>query len=59
MNESFNILELQIDEEALDSYSVGDRLDLDNDGEDELILYVRKIFRCRQCSRKLHFGNGR
>lgn len=36
--ESFNMSELQMDEEDWLSYSVGDRLDLDNDGEDEQIL---------------------
>ncbi len=35
--ESFNISELPMNEEW-DSYSIGDRIDLDNDGEEELIL---------------------
>jgi len=37
-NDSFNISELPMDEEEWDSYSIGDRIDLDNDGNDELIL---------------------
>uniref|UniRef100_UPI0040568CF8 hypothetical protein n=1 Tax=Acetatifactor sp. TaxID=1872090 RepID=UPI0040568CF8 len=36
---SFNISELPMSGEDWLSYSVGDRLDLDNDGEDEQILY--------------------
>lgn len=35
---SFNISELPMDAEEWDSYKIGGRLDLDNDGEDELIL---------------------
>jgi len=35
----FYISELQMDEEEWDSYSIGDRLDLDNDGADEQIIY--------------------
>lgn len=37
-NDAFYISELQMDEEEWDSYSVGDRLDLDNDGVNEQIL---------------------
>ncbi len=36
--DSFNISELDMSGESWESYSIGDRLDLDNDGEDELIL---------------------
>ena len=35
----FYISELQMDEEEWDSYRIGDRLDLDNDGADEQIIY--------------------
>lgn len=38
-NISFFITELSLDNGEWDSYSIGDRLDLDNDGEDELVLY--------------------
>ncbi len=35
---TFNIKDLNMSSEEWDSYSVGERVDLDNDGEDELIL---------------------
>ena len=37
-DDSFNISELPMNEEEWDSYSIGDKIDLDNDGNDELIL---------------------
>lgn len=38
-NDAFYISELQMDEEEWDSYRVGDRIDLDNDGVNEQILF--------------------
>ena len=37
--DTFNVSDLPIDVEDWQSYSVGERLDLDNDGENEQILY--------------------
>ena len=37
-SELFDITELDMDSEEWDAYSIGDREDLDNDGEEELIL---------------------
>lgn len=37
--DTFNISELPIDVEDWESYSIGERMDLDNDGENEQILY--------------------
>lgn len=38
MNLKFNIADFNIDSEGWDSYSIGERIDLDNDGENELII---------------------
>lgn len=38
VKDSFNISELQMNEEEWDSYKIGDKIDLDNDGVEELIL---------------------
>jgi len=38
VTDTLHISELQMDEEEWDSYHIGERLDLDNDGEDEQIL---------------------
>jgi len=35
---TFSIADLNMDSDEWDSYSIGDRVDLDNDGEDELII---------------------
>ena len=37
-NSTFNVKDLNMDSEEWDAYSVGDKVDLDNDGEEELIL---------------------
>lgn len=36
---AFYITDLDMDSEEWDSYSIGERVDLDNDGENELIIY--------------------
>lgn len=38
LTSAFNITDLNMDSEEWDSYSIGERIDLDNDGEDELII---------------------
>lgn len=38
LTSAFYITDLNMDSEEWDSYSVGDRIDLDNDGEDELVI---------------------
>ena len=38
MNSKFNIADFNIGSEGWDSYSIGEKIDLDNDGENELII---------------------
>ena len=38
MTSKFNIADFNIDSEGWDSYSIGEKIDLDNDGENELII---------------------
>lgn len=38
MNSKFNIADFNIGSDGWDSYSIGDKIDLDNDGENELII---------------------
>lgn len=38
MNSKFNIADFNINSEGWDSYSIGEKIDLDNDGENELII---------------------
>ncbi len=44
MTSKFNIADFNIGPEGWDSYSIGEKLDLDNDGENELIICGTGIY---------------